>query len=60
MYGPIYKQSNDYQDLKQLFVIFPMHYGFKEYFYKQKKQGKIRILCSNFLWKSLDIRISGS
>lgn len=41
MYGPIYKQSNDYQDLKQLFVI-PMHYGFKEYFYKQKKnRGKL-------------------
>lgn len=34
-YGPINKQTSDYQDLKRLFVT-PIYYGFKEYFNRKK------------------------
>lgn len=34
-YGPIHKQTSDYQDLQRLFVT-PIYYGFKEYFNRKK------------------------
>ena len=41
-YGPIHKQTSDYQDLKMLFVT-PIYYGFKEYFNRKKTEFRYTI-----------------
>lgn len=50
-YGPIHKQTSDYQDLQRLFVT-PIYYGFKEYFNRKKNSDKLEFYAYNFFWKS--------